>query len=53
LKVFLPPAYAKQLSQLITWLHEKYRILRADRRDRVAYAAKWPVQGFEEQMNLF
>lgn len=52
-RAFLPPAYAKRLSQLIARLREKYKITRADRRDRPAYATKWPAQGFDEQMNLF
>jgi DNA repair photolyase len=49
-RAFLPPAYAKRLSQLITHLREKYKITRAR---RPAYATKWPVQGFDEQLNLF
>jgi len=49
-RAFLPPAYAKRLSQLITRLREKYKITRA-RRER--YATKWPVQAFDEQLNLF
>src|SRR6266700_7524047 len=42
-RAFLPPAYAKRLSHLITHLREKYKITRA-RRERPAYATKWPVQ---------
>jgi DNA repair photolyase len=49
-RAFLPPAYAKHLSNLITRLREKYKITSA-RRER--YATKWPVQAFEEQLNLF
>ncbi len=49
-RAFLPPAYAKRLSQLIGHLREKYKITRAR---RPAYATKWPVEGFDEQLNLF
>jgi DNA repair photolyase len=55
---FLPEAYAKRLSQLIHRFREKYGISRADRRgvrvgERPAYATKWPVQEFDQQMDLF
>jgi DNA repair photolyase len=50
-RAFLPPAYGKRLSQLIGRLREKYKL--THRRDKSAFATKWPVQGFEEQMNLF
>jgi DNA repair photolyase len=50
---FLPQAYGERLSQLIKYFREKYKISRADRRERIAYASKWPVQGFEEQLELF
>lgn len=49
-RAFLPPAYAKRLSHLIAHLREKYKITSA-RRER--YATKWPVQAFDEQLNLF
>jgi DNA repair photolyase len=49
---FLPPAYAKRLSQLIALLREKYKITRP-RRESGAYPTKWPVQAFDEQLNLF
>jgi len=49
-RAFLPPAYAKRLSQLVGQLREKYKITRAR---RPAYATKWPVQGFDEQLSLF
>ncbi len=49
-RAFLPPAYAKRLSQLIAQLREKYKITRER---RPAYATKWPVQSFDEQLNLF
>src|ERR1700757_467896 len=50
---FLPPAYAKRLSQLVGRLKEKYKLTRAHSRERSAFATKWPVQAFEEQLNLF
>src|SRR5579864_3217541 len=49
-RAFLPPAYAKRLSQLIAHLREKYTITRAR---RPAYATKWPVQALDEQLSLF
>ena len=49
-RAFLPPAYAKQLSQLVARLREKHGM---GRPARDAYATKWPVQGFEEQLPLF
>ncbi len=49
-RAFLAPAYAKRLSQLVRSLREKYKITRAD---RPAYATKWPVQAFDEQLSLF
>jgi DNA repair photolyase len=52
-RAFLPPAYAKRLSQLIGRLKEKYKLTRAHRQERSAFATKWPVQGFDEQLNLF
>ena len=52
-RAFLPPAYAKRLSQLIARLLEKYNLTRAHRHERPAFASKWPVQAFEEQLNLF
>src|SRR5580698_4820221 len=51
-RAFLPPAYAKRLSQLIGRLREKYKITRP-RRENFAHATKWPVQAFDEQLNLF
>ena len=50
-RAFLPPAYAKRLSELISRLREKYKLTR--RRDRPGFATKWPVQAFDEQLNLF
>ncbi len=49
-RAFLPPAYAKRLSQLLQRLREKYKLTR---RDRPAYATKWPAPAFDEQLNLF
>src|ERR1700686_3815553 len=51
-RAFLPPVYAKRLSYLIGHLREKYKITRV-RRETTAYATKWPVQAFDEQLNLF
>jgi len=50
---FLPPAYGKRLSQLVGRLKEKYKLTRAHRQQRSAFATKWPVQQFDEQLNLF
>lgn len=49
---FLPATYGKRLSELVTRLREKYKITR-ERRESPAYPTKWPVQYFEEQMDLF
>lgn len=51
-RAFLPESYGKRLSQLVRRLREKYK-LTPDPRGNARYARKWPVQGFEEQMNLF
>jgi len=52
-RAFLPPTYPKRLSELISRLKEKYKLTRAHRRERSAFATKWPVQGFDEQLSLF
>jgi len=52
-RAFLPPAYGKRLSQLVARLREKYKMTRAHRRERSAFATKWPVEGFDEQLKLF
>ena len=52
-RAFLPKAYTERLSQLVRRLREKHKMTRSDRRDRPAYATKWPVQAFDEQLNLF
>ncbi|HUO17851.1 MAG TPA: radical SAM protein [Verrucomicrobiae bacterium] len=49
-RAFLPASYSKRLSALVQRLREKYKLTG---RKRTAYAMKWPVQHFEEQMNLF
>ena len=49
-RAFLPPAYSKRLSELVHRLREKYKLTR---RDRPAYATKWPIQTFDEQLSLF
>jgi DNA repair photolyase len=52
-RAFLPPAYGKRLSRLVALLREKYKMTRAHRREHSAFATKWPVQGFDEQLKLF
>src|SRR6266849_2483379 len=52
-RAFLPSAYGRRLSQLIDNLREKYKITRARRLEKAAYATKWPVQASDEQLNLF
>lgn len=52
-RAFLPATYGKWLSQLIARLREKYKLTRAHRRERSAFASKWPVQDFEQQLSLF
>ena len=52
-RAFLPPAYAKRLSDLVSRLKEKYKLSRAHRQQRPAFATKWPVQAFDEQLSLF
>jgi len=52
-RAFLPPAYAKRLSALIRRLRERYKLTRAHRRDSPAFATRWPVQAFDEQLKLF
>jgi DNA repair photolyase len=51
-RAFLPSAYGKRLSQLVARLREKHKITRP-RREGSAYATKWPVQVFDEQLKLF
>jgi DNA repair photolyase len=52
-RAFLPASYAKRLSALVMRLREKYKLTRAHRRASSAFATKWPVQAFDEQLNLF
>ena len=49
-RAFLPPAYAKRLSELVRRLRQKYKLTRSD---RSSFATKWPVQSFDEQLSLF
>jgi len=49
-QAFLPPAYAKRLSELVRSLRKKYKLTRSD---RSSFATKWPVQTFNEQLSLF
>ena len=51
-RAFLPAAYGKRLSQLVARLREKYKMTRASR-ERSSFATKWPVQAFDEQLDLF
>jgi len=50
-RAFLPPAYARRLSDLVKSLRAKYRIAR--HHDRPAYATKCPMPLFDQQMDLF
>jgi DNA repair photolyase len=52
-RAFLPPSYAKRVSELVKSLRVKYKMSRANRDERPAYATKWPAQAFEEQLSLF
>ena len=49
---FLAPAYGKRLAELIRCLKDKHNI-KNNRRERPAYATKWPVPAFAEQLDLF
>ncbi len=51
-RAFLPAAYGKHLSQLVSRLREKYKMTRASR-ESSSFATKWPVQAFDEQLKLF
>jgi len=51
-RAFLPAAYGKRLSQLVSRLREKYKMTRAGR-EHSSFATKWPVQAFDEQLSLF
>ena len=52
-RAFLPAAYARRLSQLIAHLREKYNLTCSHRREHRAFATKWPVLDFDQQMSLF
>ena len=52
-RAFLPPSYAKRLSQLVAKLREKYKLSSRFRTQRPAFATKWPVQEFDQQLELF
>jgi DNA repair photolyase len=52
-RAFLSPAYGKHLSEIMTHLRGKYSLGRRDREQRPAYASKLPVEGFDEQLELF
>jgi DNA repair photolyase len=52
-RAFLPAAYGKRLSDLVAHLRQKYKLTRADRRDRASYATKLPVEAVETQLELF
>ena len=49
-RAFLPPAYAKRLSHLISRLRAKCKLPSAVRE---SYATKWPLPTFDEQLSLF
>ncbi|HET9405695.1 MAG TPA: radical SAM protein [Candidatus Sulfotelmatobacter sp.] len=51
-RAFLPAAYGKRLSELITRLKAKYKLSGREREER-RFAQKWPVAAFEEQLELF
>lgn len=49
---FLPAAYGKRLSELVHRLREKYKLTRADRRQRSAFATKLAGAGFRRATEL-
>ncbi|HEY6764640.1 MAG TPA: radical SAM protein [Candidatus Sulfotelmatobacter sp.] len=49
---FLPPAYGRRLSQLMSRLREKYELTRRGQQ-RPNYATKWPERVFNQQLELF
>jgi DNA repair photolyase len=51
-RAFLAPAYGQRLAQLISRFKDQYGITR-NLRERTAYATKWPVPAFAEQLDLF
>ena len=50
---FLPPSYGKRVAQLVASFRKKYGIQRNDPRRERASTSSWPVQGFDEQLDLF
>jgi DNA repair photolyase len=52
-RAFLPASYGKRLGQLISRSRDRYKLTRAHRRETSAFATKWPVEGFDEQLKLF
>jgi DNA repair photolyase len=52
-RAFLPKAYGERLSQLVKRLREKYKLSKADRRDRLQFATRIASQEFDEQLSLF
>ena len=52
-RAFVPSAYSKRLSELIARLREKYKLTRAHRRELSSFAQKWPIETYDEQLNLF
>jgi DNA repair photolyase len=52
-RAFLPPSYGKRLGALIAKLREKYKLGSRYGSDRHAYAAKFPAQEFDQQLDLF
>jgi DNA repair photolyase len=52
-RAFLPSSYGKRLGELIAKLKEKYKLNSRDRKDRPFYAAKWPAQEVDRQMEMF
>jgi DNA repair photolyase len=53
-RAFLPSSYGKPLSKLIARLREKYKIVpRRHTQPGLAYATKSPVEGFNDQLELF
>jgi len=50
---FLPPSYGKRLGALIAKLKEKYKLGSRYRKEPTSYAAKWPAQEFDQQMEMF
>lgn len=52
-RAFLPKAYSNRLSELVGRLRQKYKLTKADSRERPSYATKIVAPDFDEQLNLF